>query len=364
MTTENDITVTRRAMVQSTGAALIGATANSAVRASQHERPLRVVQIGLQGHYGFVQQGLKSARGCEFVAAARSMPDEPIEKLKTSGGEGGIALFDDYHEMIMQVKPDIVATFAPYGLNGRVNLDAAKAGCHVISEKPLAATLEELNELRRVRDEKKLHVTALLPMRETPTFAAARQVVREGRIGEPVLISAQKSYRWGKKRPDFYKKRDTFGGSILWVAIHAIDFIRSVSGLEYRDVTARQAVKVHTDYPECEDCGALLFTMSNGGQATLTFDFLRPAKAASHGDDRLRIGGSKGVVEVRASDESWCEVVTNDEAAQRIEGVETGVSVFHDFVWTIRDGGYYYLTKEDQFIATEAAICEKMTSQK
>jgi predicted dehydrogenase len=121
-------------------------------------------------------------------------------------------------------------------------------------------------------------------------------------------------------------------------------------------VTARQAVKVHTDYPDCEDCGALLFTMKNGGQATLTFDFLRPEKAGSHGDDRIRVAGSKGIVEVRLTATPFCELVTQDAEAQQLALRKSERNVFVDFVQELRGEGTHFLTPEDPFLATEVAL--------
>jgi len=216
--------------------------------------------------------------------------------------------------------------------------------------------MKDLDCLRTERDKAKVRVTAMLPMRTSPPLAAAHQAVKEGLIGEPILISAQKSYRWGTSRPWYYKRRKDYGGSILWVSIHAIDFIRFVSGLEYASVTARQAVKGHPEYPECEDCGALLFEMTNGGQTTLTFDYFRPKKAPSHGDDRIRVVGLEGVVEVRKTDETFCELTTNEQPPRQLPLPDSKTNLFIDFVTELRGGKPHLLSPEDPFRATEVAI--------
>ncbi|MDA0711940.1 MAG: gfo/Idh/MocA family oxidoreductase, partial [bacterium] len=48
----------------------------------------------------------------------------------------------------------------------------------------------------------------------------------------------------------------------------------------------------------CEDQGGILFQFKNGGTAVITLDYLRPSTATTHGDDRLRIAGTEGVIEV------------------------------------------------------------------
>jgi hypothetical protein len=157
---------------------------------------------------------------------------------------------------------------------------------------------------------------------------------------------------WGPAA--WYQAAKDDGGSILRVA--SATTIRFADRIRYASVTARQAVKLRPDYPECEDCGALLLDMNNGGQATLTFDYFRPASATSHGDDRLRVAGSKGIVEVRLAGETFCELITQDEPARRLPLPDSHRNVFVDFVAELRGQGRHFLTPEDPFRATEVAI--------
>ncbi len=360
------IVMSRREFVVGASAAAVGArTAKGAKGHGNPEAPLRVAQIGCQGHCGDALQGIPDLPNCELVAFARSWSEESYKKLERAPAwTKRTRVYDDYRKMLDEVKPDLVAVFAPYARNGEVNLEAARRGCHVFSEKPIAASMADLNALRKARDRQKVRVTAMLPMRTFPPFAAAGQAVREGQIGEPILVSAQKSYRFGTRRPWYYKEREDYGGSILWVAIHAIDFIQAVSGLDYASVTARHAVKGHPAYPECEDIGALLFEMDNGGQATLTFDYFRPAKAPSHGDDRLRIVGTKGIVEIRANAEQFCELTTHAEPPRQLPLAKGHTNLFVDFVHSIRKGTPHVLPPEDPFRATEVAIKARESADK
>jgi predicted dehydrogenase len=72
-----------------------------------------------------------------------------------------------------------------------------------------------------------------------------------------------------------------------------------VAGRTPRRVIGHQGNLSRPDYGTMEDHLAVLMALDNGGTAVVHADFLRPAAAATHGDDRLRIAGSEGVVEVR-----------------------------------------------------------------
>lgn len=343
-----------------TSVSLIRHTSGRVARA--HET-LRVVQIGMQGHWGDVMRGIPEIRDCRLEAVARAYPEEPIEGLRSQPAwQETTRIYEDYRRMLDEVRPDLVAVFLPYGWNGQANLEALRRGCHVLSEKPLATDLATLDAIRRERDVQRVRISALLGMRLNPAMQAAHRAVEEGKIGEPLLISAQKSYRWGDSRPWYFKERATYGGSIPWVAIHAIDFVRFVTGLDYREVTARQAMRVHRDYPECEMFGGLLFGMTGGALATMTFDYLRPKPAESHGDDRLRVAGSEGVVEVRISNEPRCELVTQTEEAHRLPLAREGRNILVDFVAELRGEGRHFLAPEDPFLATEVAIKARMAA--
>ena len=68
----------------------------------------------------------------------------------------------------------------------------------------------------------------LLTMRHEPKYAAARQLVRDGAVGEPLLASAQKSYRL-ESRPDWFRSFKRLGGTI-----HALAFLIELVALNGR----------------------------------------------------------------------------------------------------------------------------------
>lgn len=316
---------------------------------------MKVALVGTRGHVNEVLDGLVQIESCRLVGVGRADPEDRVERLGEHRGWGAeTRVYDDYRRMLDETCPDVVGVFMQYWRNAEAVVEAAGRKIHVVCEKPVATRLEDLRRVEEAVAKGGVRLTALFSMRLLPVFLAARQAVGDGLIGEPALVAAQKSYRWGANRPEFYKRRETYGGTIPWVAIHAIDFVRFCSGLRYRSVRALQANKAHPDYPGCEDCGALLFELSNGGQAVISFDFLRPAAAPTHGDDRLRIAGTRGVIEVRCA-EDLCQVITH-EAGPRSLARPPGRQFFVDFVAELRGQGQHIVGADEAIRVTEIAL--------
>jgi predicted dehydrogenase len=194
----------------------------------------------------------------------------------------------------------------------------------------------------------------MLAMRGLPIFQTARQAVRQGAIGEPILLSSQKSYQFGSDRPWYYQQRKTYGGTIPWVGIHSLDYMRWVSGQEYAAVAAFEGNKAHPQTPGCEDHAGLLFRLANGGTATCHLDFLRPRLAPTHGDDRLRIAGSEGVIEARDLD-NRVNLIGNLGKVGDLP-LAPPVDLFATFIAALRGEGEPLVSADDAFAITRICL--------
>ena len=184
-------------------------------------------------------------------------------------------------------------------------------------------------------------------------YRALRQIVQEGLIGDVAQIASQKSYKAGVRAP-WYLKRATYGGTIPWIGIHMIDLMRWASGREYRQTFGFQS---HVGFPELgdmENVTGSLFKLDNGGVAVLRMDFLRPSKAPGHGDDRLRLAGTKGVVEYQEA--TGLTLVTTDKAPTRIDPLPKSQSVFIDFLNATYAGQPSGLPLADIYRVSEVAL--------
>jgi predicted dehydrogenase len=155
--------------------------------------------------------------------------------------------------------------------------------------------------------------------RSRPEFRAARELVRSGQIGEPVLATAQKSYRFGS-RPGWYADRAIYAGTLLWIASHGVDAIRFTTGKRLVRVTGQGGNLSQPKFGTMEDHVTALFELENGGTGIVHADYLRPPAAPTHGDDRLRVAGTKGVLEVRSGK---CTLIGADGEKDVTESVKT-----------------------------------------
>ena len=262
---------------------------------------MRLGIIGSWGHVGMVLDAAAADADVDLVAVARYGSDDGLAYVgKHPAAPRTIRVYDDYRDLLDREKLDAVGVFMPLYRNAEASIAAASRGIHVLSEKPLATTLDDLAALRRAVADGGVQIAALMDMRTWPAFQAARAAVAAGRIGAPLLAAAQKSYPFAS-RDSYYKTRQTYGGSILWQAIHAIDFVGYVSGRDFVRVAATATNTCHPTHPGMEDAGAIWLDLAGGGHAAVWFDYLRPWPgdgSRTWGDDRLRLAGSEGVVEV------------------------------------------------------------------
>ena len=98
----------------------------------------------------------------------------------------------------------------------------------------------------------------------------------------------------------------------------------------------------------------VLFKLDNGGTAMTNLDYLRPETATTHGDDRLRIAGSEGVLEVTGA-EGRVSLITVAEGSRDLELPEK-VDFFADFLAELTGEGQHLISQDDAFRLTEVCL--------
>lgn len=314
-------------------------------------RKLRLAMLGFEGHQGLILNELPRLPDIELVAIYDSNPAQ----LAGNGRRPALAgarRYDDFRRLLDKEKVDIAGVCGPTSEHTPAILACAERGVNVVSEKPLALTLPELESVRRAVAQHKIALTMLLPMRFDGVYRAMRDVVASGAIGEPAQVDAQKSYKLGE-RPDWMRSKADFGGTIPYIGIHMVDLIRFTSG---RELTRSVSMSSRVGFPDMRDMQnttGTLFHMDNGGVAVMHLDYLRPAQAEGHGDDRLRVAGTKGVIEYR--EHSGLTLVTAN-AAEHSVTPGPNASLFLDFLDAAYNGKRPALPLSDIYRANEIVL--------
>ncbi len=317
---------------------------------------MRIAIIGSYGHVGYILNSAALQQGASIVAAARYGPDDALGFVGASAAAPAtLPVYDDYRKMLDEVRPDVVGVFMPLYRNAEAAIAAAQRGCNILGEKPLATTLDDLAALRQAVGGSGVKLASLLAMRAEPVFQTIRQSVQSGRIGRPVLACGCKSYPFNQ-RDDYYKTRATYGGSIPWQAIHAIDFVSYCTGCDYTRAAAMHSNASHPTHEGMEDNGGVLLEFRGGGHAVISFDYLRPWSAGvkrAWGGDALRISGTEAMIET-----------VDDLAGVRLTtptGVETlplaaPRDLVAGFIAAIEGRGECVISADESFRATEVAL--------
>ena len=279
--------------------------------------PIRLAFVGGHGHHYLRPLADERSGGrIAAVAVASDGHDAQAARRKfASLLDDGAAWYDSPEAMVEEFSPTLVNVGAMYAHAGPINAMLIARGIATVSDKPVAATWDDLRRVEAACSDSAAPLVTEFDFRCRATFRAARAAVARGEVGTPILAVAQKSYRFGDARPAFYARRADYGSTMLWVASHGIDALTYVTGLTLTRVTARHGNLARPDYPELEDHAAAIFDLSNGGTGMVHADFLRPAAAPTHGDDRFRLVGSDGQIEIR---DDRCELITRSAGPRDI----------------------------------------------
>ena len=273
---------------------------------------MKIVSIGGYGHSVCAFDEIIQMHEAKLVAYAPAFDGEDLSIITSHKiYNDNILYYDNYKEMLDNEKPDVVIISTRLDKIAEVSIDAANKGCHLICEKPLALSQNDLTNLYEAVKKNNVKLMAMLSMRAEQPFIAAREIYQSGKIGEAVLINSRKSYKWAV-RPEWFGDKSKYGSTIGWVGIHALDFINFITGLEFVSVAAMKSNFSHPERKDCDDNVGMVLELSNGGHATASVDFFRPKTAETHGDDWIRIVGTKGVLEASTANNN-CVVITDEE---------------------------------------------------
>jgi predicted dehydrogenase len=249
----------------------------------------------------------------------------------------------------------------PHHLHAPVAVECARAGKHVVVEKPAANDLSSAVGLVRAVERTAVALSACFPQRYSPEVASARRILAHKGIGDLFLIEllwyADKplSYMFGGfsgRSPSTWRmRRETSGGGILLMNFcHGLDLVRYVTGLEVESISA--SVANVEQVGEVEDTVVVTVEYANGALGVMAGS--SAARALRH--ESLRILGTDGRLELRPVgrvftsrliDELQMEVDREVRLGRQASPLVTRSRYFTHFVSAVRERRQPEVTGED-----------------
>ncbi|MEJ7606419.1 MAG: Gfo/Idh/MocA family oxidoreductase [Bryobacteraceae bacterium] len=337
--------ITRRSLLLSPAVAM-------APPAVKLPRKVRVGIIGFEGHAGEITGQLHRLPDVE-VTAVCSAEAADLARAKKNPRLATAREYSSYRQMLEREQLDVAAITNGNGERAEAILACTLRKLNVIAEKPLAIHRNDYEAVRKAVEQSGIKFGMLLPMRFESPYLALKKIVDEGLVGEILQIGSQKSYKSGE-RASWYLKSKTYGSTILWIGIHMIDLMRWTSGREF---VAAVSLANHIAFPqlgEMDNVTASLFSLDNGGIATLRMDYLRTAPAETHGDDRLRLAGTRGIAEYQAA--TGVTLMTADRKPALVPELPPQGSVFVDYLESVYLGKKTRLPLQDIWRVNEITL--------
>jgi len=251
-------------------------------------------------------KAISLAPRCELIAVC----DVESEKAERLAAEyGNVPCYKD-HKALLKNEPDVdaVCVCVPSGLHWRIAVDAAKAGRHVLSEKPLDVTLGHMDRMIDTCRTQKVKLGCIFQRRTSPVTRAVKKALDAGKLGKLVLADCyQKYYR----SPAYYESagwRGTWeldgGGSLMNQGVHGIDQLLHLVG-DVACVTAHAAPLVR-DIP-VEDTAVAILQFTNGAfgvlEGTTSVTPGLSSRTEIHGENGTVIFGDGGLIKYAVAKE-------------------------------------------------------------
>ncbi len=262
-----------------------------------------------QLRFGVIGCGEISVETCIGISAARNATiamfmDVQPQVLQDLSELYGAPTTTDVDELLANPNVDAVYIAVPHDLHVPIGIKAAKAGKHVLVEKPISTNLPDADALIQTCKDAGVKLGVAFLAQVDGGCAAARDYIRAGLLGE---IIAVRLTAFGDK-PDYYwrggytqrvattwrqSKQRSGGGILIMNLVHDINTVRWVTGLEVQRIYAEYDTL--STPVEVEDTFAATVRYSNGAIGSMQAGSLM--RGSAHKDIRgPRIYGTKGQI--------------------------------------------------------------------
>ncbi len=229
---------------------------------------LRVGIIGLGGISRVHITNLLNMQNAKIVAVCDINKERLAAAVEKTGADG----YADWHDVIAREDVDIIHVLTPHYLHAPMSIEALKAGKHVLTEKPMATTLEDAKKMIEAADSAKGTLNVIFQNRYNASSVAIRNMIENGELGK--FICARASVCWHREAPYYTESgwrgslETEGGGTLINQAIHTLDLLSYLGG-PIRRVLGHVSTDLLRDSIEVEDNCHAVFEYESGARGVL-----------------------------------------------------------------------------------------------
>ncbi|MDQ6469043.1 Gfo/Idh/MocA family oxidoreductase [Flavobacterium sp. LHD-80] len=325
------------------GASVIMTTLPSFLTApEENQKPytgkkLNVALCGLGNYASRLADGIQASQYCNLTGIVTGTPEKAIQwKTKFNIPEKNIYNYENFDEIIKNKDIDLVYVVTPNGLHKEFVIRAAKAGKHVITEKPMAITVKDCEEMIKACEENKVQLAIGYRLHYEPTHLEIKRLGQNKVFGQVRYIEASLGYKihdpldtkstvnFSDRNEWRLNKKLSGGGPLMDLGVYCIQASRYVLGEEPIAVTAQFGPVYNKQiFSETEESISWQMEFPSGATAncntTVAYDIDRFYASADEGSFELSPALSYGPFEGKTSKGPLKFPVINQQQTQMDE---------------------------------------------
>lgn len=255
------------------GVALMGSMPFSSYAEDQNGDSLGIALVGL-GSYSTYQLGpaLLETKHCHLAGIVTGTPSKEQQWVDKYGlKKGSIYNYENFDEIANNEDIDAVYVVLPNSMHAEFSIRAAKAGKHVICEKPMGMNVQECDAIINACKEARVKLGMGYRLHSEPYTQEVKRLIREKTFGEVRFVSADAGYYSGSNPGQWRLDRKlSGGGALVNMGVYAIQSAIYGTGQNPTSVSAQEFSTRPAYFKDTDETITAQFEFPNGAVGNIT----------------------------------------------------------------------------------------------
>ena len=296
---------------------------------------------------------VRTVPGLELIGIA----DEDMERGRSYAERFNTHLYANY-ETLLDDKADGVIVCSENVKHHALVEMAARAGAHVLCEKPLATTLEDAQAMIECCRQAGVILMTAFPMRFSAPAMQVKAQLENGALGRVYCLNTTNQGQMPiQERGWFVDPELAGGGAVIDHTVHLADMLRYYLNSEVTEVFAVTNRILHANLVQVETAGLLMLTFADGAFATIDCSWSKPFNYPTWGGLTMELISERGLTVVDAFSQNLT-VYQQEPAANAWTywGSDANRGMVQEFAAAMREGRPAQVSGEDGYKALEIVL--------